>query len=103
MLLCGFLLEEKVNDFYSFFQKYYKPIFVMNIPKLYAQALFIVQSAGIDKHVFEKYDISDESVADYKRNGLAYNNQRADGNSSWMKEKYGNTLWYYYHFNSKEK
>ncbi|MGL5682082.1 MAG: DUF6057 family protein [Marinifilaceae bacterium] len=98
-LLCAFLLEGKIRDFYSFLNIYFPPYREEPIPSIYDQALIIVERSGIDKLAMDKYVINKEIRSQYKQYGFSYNNQNVKENLAWLNENYGNTLWYYYHFN----
>lgn len=82
-LLMGLLLEKRLPEFYRCFSEYYRP--GRPIPKIYQEALTIVDAAHLDPEVFNKYPVS----ADCKNRFAAYQ-VAADKKTYWF---------YYQHYN----
>jgi hypothetical protein len=95
-LLCYYLLNKDVNDFYNLYEKYRSKI-SDKIPSVYQQALMIHLAATKASDDIWKTFKFDKTLAD---KFISYTNdyQNSGGNGTLLKENFEKTYWFYYHF-----
>lgn len=99
-LLTGFLLDKRVTDFYAFFCQYFQPGNIKKLPKVYEEALLAVLQQGIDKNVLEKYNISKNSIQQFRAylDALQTYGTNNPDTPAKLTPQFGNTFWFYCNF-----
>lgn len=101
-LLTACLLEKQLPAFYHFFVEFYPEGKTVRLPRMYEEALLIIQQSGQDKAVLEKYKISGERLHEMKDYTYAFKRLMKNPEASrLMYDAFGNTYWYYMHFKKK--
>ena len=101
-LLCYYLLNKDVSPFYTTFEKYIKQNSA-NHSTLYMEALMITlfKDKAPPKKI-KSLGITDEVITNFVEYTKLFD--ESNGNMDLIREKYGSTYWFYYHFaQMKEK
>jgi hypothetical protein len=95
-LLCYHILNKDIPSFRQAYDKWAQPSDV-RIPGVYAQALIVsLFQEGADNEVLIKYNMTSSVISEFMDYTRAY--EEANGLSAPLKERFGNTFWFYYHF-----
>ena len=95
-LMCYYLLNKDIKSFYSTYEKYGKQNTKFQ-SVLYMQALlikFFIENAP--QQQLQSFGIPDDIITDFMDYTQLY--KQSTGNMDMLREKYGSTYWFYYHF-----
>ena len=95
-LLCFHLLNKDLISFKNTYDRYAKPL---NFPpqKVYAEALLIsLFKEKVSEETFQKYKINPAVLTEFINYTGRFEETKGDLNQ--LKEKYGTSYWFYYHF-----
>lgn len=92
-LLCGHLLERKIDAFALAVKRYYD--LDASLPKHYREALVLYNHIRSNPVVAYKHEVADADYADFQK--LM---RQCGSNKTRLRDVYGNTYWYYYYKNN---
>jgi hypothetical protein len=97
-LLCYHLLNKDIGAFASVYDRYRKgKDGAEHIPRVYGEALLIILAAGkAPADELQSYGISSESVSAFIEYTGIY--ERSKGDPDMLRERFGRSYWFYYHF-----
>ena len=92
-LLCGHLLDRKIDAFALAVKRYYD--LDASLPKHYREALVLYNHIRSNPVVTYKHEVADADYADFQK--LM---RECGSNKTRLRDVYGNTYWYYYYKNN---
>lgn len=98
-LLCGFLMDKKLDQFVAEVQKKYSLNDSVALPKHYQEALILYTHHRAHPKVVYRNTVMEADFQDFQALECKYANpvQR----NSALRDTYGNTYWYYYQYGQK--
>lgn len=93
-LLCAYLLDRDLNQFVRHLAKYY-PI-NEQLPKHYKEALIIYKHTTSHPLISYYNNVKEADYDDFQDLGDKYGNKRERYTA--LRDKYGDTYWFYYHY-----
>ena len=93
-LLCGYLLDKKLDEFAKNIGKYYD--LKGELPKHYREALTLYVHLRSNPNIMYHNTVMDTDYQDYQNMTNKYPNKTIRKNS--LRDTYGNTYWYYYQY-----
>lgn len=95
-LLCNHLLNKDLNAFRKVYDEYGRFI-KRPVPSIYSEALLIkLYSQQASKEEFTNYSISPQKINDFVAYTKLFDQSKGDLNA--LKERFGKSYWFYYHF-----
>lgn len=93
-LLCGYLLDKKLDLFVSSLLKYYRVDSVL--PKHYKEALILYTHRRANPKIVYHSSVMDADYQDYQT--MEHQYQDLTVRQNMLRDTYGNTYWYYYQY-----
>lgn len=95
-LLCGYLLDKKLDAFANAIGRYYVVNDSVSLPKHYREALILYTHLHSAPKIVYNNDVMNADFQDYQKLGKSTSDDRVRKNL--LRETYGNTYWYYYQY-----
>lgn len=93
-LLCGLLLDKKIDEFVQQLPAFYT--INDSLPKHYREALILYTHLRSKPLVVYHHPVMDEDYADLRK--LEQQHPQFMDRKEWVREKYNQTYWYYYRY-----
>ena len=93
-LLCGYLLDKKLDEFAANVGKYYQINDSVRLPKHYMEALTLYNHLRSNPLIVYKDNVMEADYQDFQKMETDIKDKRELKNS--LRDVYGNTYWYYY-------
>jgi len=95
-LMCYYLLNKDIKSFYSAYEKYGKQNTTFQ-SVLYMQALLIkLFIENVPQQQLQSFGIPNDIITDFMDYTQLF--EQSAGNMDMLREKYGSTYWFYFHF-----
>lgn len=90
------LLNKRIDDFANAYFTYHHQFQNIDIPRVYQEALLIYHVHNSNLDIWRYVNIDKETVLEFNHYSESY--QLANGRGLELKEQFGNSYWFYFHF-----